>query len=102
MLVPKSYGGAIGWDEAGPLALKQDRALTLKQAGSLDLERTKPLILEQTGPVALEHECYSTARPGCGGSLAERGFTVYVATQFRSGWCGRTRPVDSGLLRGKT
>jgi hypothetical protein len=35
----------IGWDGAGPLALKQDR--------SLDLERTKPLILEQTGPLAI-------------------------------------------------
>ena len=43
--VPNSYGDAIGWDGAGPLALKQDR--------SLDLERTKPLILEQTGPLAI-------------------------------------------------
>ena len=51
--MPKSYGGAIGWDGAGPLALKRGRALTLKQAGTLDLERTKPLILEQTGLVAL-------------------------------------------------
>ena len=51
--MPNSYGDAIGWDGAGPLALKQDRALTLKQAGTLDLERTKPLILEQTGPLAI-------------------------------------------------
>ncbi len=43
--VPNSYGVAIGWDGAGPLALKRN--------GTLALERTKPLILEQTGRLAI-------------------------------------------------
>ena len=41
MLMPNSYGDAIGWDGAGPLALKQDR--------SLDLERTGPLAVPKPG-----------------------------------------------------
>ena len=35
MLMPNSYGDAIGWDGAGPLALKQDRSLALARTGPL-------------------------------------------------------------------
>ena len=43
MTMAESYGGAIGWDGAGPLALEQTRQVTFKQTVSLALKQTRPL-----------------------------------------------------------
>ena len=46
-----SYGGAKGWDGAGPLALEQTEDVVFGQIGDVAIEPTGDVAIKQTGDV---------------------------------------------------
>ena len=49
MSMPISYGGAIGWDGAGPLAPEQTEDVVFGQIGDVAIEPTGDVVFGQTG-----------------------------------------------------
>ena len=53
--MPNSYGDAIGWYEAGPLALEQTGPVALEQTGPVALEQTRSLALSDPSTKGANH-----------------------------------------------